>query len=86
MLFFINTMLFVASGTATSSRSADVLDASYCGGGATKLFSRPVATRRADGGCGRSPRSSSLKMARHRLPPPALISPHKPYLQTSSHL
>ena len=39
------------------------------------------ATRWADGGCGRSLRWSSSKMARHRLPPPALTSPHKPHLQ-----
>ena len=37
---------------------------------------------RADGGCRRSLRWSSSKMAKHRLPPPALISPHKPHLQT----
>ncbi len=51
------------------------------GGGATKKSARPVATRRADGGCGRSLRWSSSKMARHRLPSPALTSPRKPHLQ-----
>ncbi len=51
-------------------------------GGETKPSARPVATRRADGGCGRSRRWSSSKMAKHRLPPPALISPRKPHLQT----
>ncbi len=56
------------------------------GGGVTKKSARPVATRRADGGCGRSLRWSSSKMAKHRLPPPALISPHKPHLQTSPYL
>ena len=60
-------------------------DASYRGGGATKLSARPVATRRADGGCGRSLRWSSSKMTNHRLPPTALISPHNPHLQTSSY-
>ena len=55
-------------------------------GGATKPSARPVATRRADGGCGRSLRCSSSKMAKHRLPPPALTSPHKPHLHTSSYL
>ncbi len=47
---------------------------------------RPVATRRADGGCGRSLRRPSSKMPKHRLPPPALISPHKPHLQTRHNL
>ena len=47
---------------------------------------RPVATRRADGGCGRSLRWSSSKMAKHRLPPSALISPRKPHLQTYRYL
>ena len=61
-------------------------DAWYRRGGATKPSARPVATRRADGGCGRSLRWSSSKMAKHRLPPPALISPHKPHLHTSSYL
>ncbi len=61
-------------------------DAGYRKGGATKPSARPVATRRADGGCGRSLRWSSSKMAKHRLPPPALISPHKPHLHTSSYL
>ena len=58
-------------------------DAWYRRGGATKPSARPVATRRADGGCGRSLRWLSSKMAKHRLSPPALISPHKPHLQTS---
>ncbi len=39
------------------------------------------ATRWADGGCARSLGWSSSKMARHRLPPPALTSPRKPHLQ-----
>ena len=60
-------------------------DAFYRRGEATKTSARPVATRRTDGGCGGSLRWSSSKMARHRLPPPALISPHKPHLQTSSY-
>ena len=50
------------------------------------ISARPVATRRADGGCGRSLRSSSSKMTKHRLPPPALISPHKPHLQTRHYM
>ena len=79
----INTMMYVASATASRARSDDELDALYHGG---KPSARPVATRRADGGCGRSLRWSSSKMARHRLPPPALISPHKPHLHTSSYL
>ena len=58
----------------------------HSGGGATKKSARPVATRRADGGCGRSLRWSSSKMQRHRLPPPALISPPKPRLQTLQYL
>ncbi len=62
------------------------VDAGYRRGGATKPSARPVATRRVDGGCGRSLRWLSSKMAQHRLPPPALISPHKPHLQTSSYL
>ena len=82
----INTMMYVASATASRARSDDELNALYHGGGATKLSARPVATRRADGGCGRSLRWSSSKMAKHRLPPPALISPHKPHLHTSSYL
>ena len=40
----------------------------------------------ANGGCGRSLRWSSSKMAKHRLPPPALISPHKPHRQTRNNL
>ena len=70
----------------SSSRSDDELDALHHGGGATKKSACRVATRRADGGCGRSLRSSSSKMARHRLPPPALISPHKPHLHTLQYL
>ncbi len=69
-----------------SSRSDAELDASNLGGGATKKSARPVATRRADGGCGRSLCGSSSKMAKHRLPPPALISPRKPHLQTYRYL
>ncbi len=70
----------------SSSRSDAELDASYLGGGATKKSARPVATPRADGGCGRSLCWSSSKMAKHRLPPPALISPRKPHLQTYRYL
>jgi len=60
--------------------------ARYSGGGATKKPARLVTTRRADGFCGRSLRWSSSKMAKHRLPPPALISPRKPHLQTLPYL
>ncbi len=50
------------------------------------ISARPVATHRADGGCGRSLRWLSSKMAKHRLPPPALISPHKTHLQIRHNL
>jgi len=70
----------------SSSRSDDELDAPNLRGGATKKSARPVATRRADGACGRSLRWSSSKMAKHRLPPPALILPRKPHLQTLPYL
>ena len=70
----------------SSPRSDDERHVFHSGGRGTKESARPVATRRADGGCGRSLRWSSSKMTKHRLPPLALISPHKPHLQTSPYL
>ena len=81
----VNTATFVASATGRV-REATTPMSFYSGGGATKKSACRVATRRADGGCGRSLRWSSSKMAKHRLPPPALISPRKPHLQTLPYL
>ena len=69
--------MFVASATGRVRETTTNTMLGHSGGGVTKKSARPVATRRADGGCGRSLRWSSSKMAKHRLPPPALISPHK---------
>ena len=77
---------FVASATGRDREATTNAMFGHSGGGATKISARPVATRRADGGCGRSLRWSSSKMAKHRLPPPALISPHKPHLQIRHNL
>ena len=78
--------VFVASATGRVREATTNAMSFYSGGGATKKSACPVATRRADGGCGRSLRWSSSKMAKHRLPPPALISPRKPHLQTRHNL
>ena len=50
---FIITLTFVASATALRARSDDdAIPLCIVEGGATKLSARPVATRRADEGCG----------------------------------
>ena len=82
----INTATFVASATGGVREATTNAMPCHSGGGATKKSARPAATRRADGGCGRSLCWSSSKMQRHRLPPPALISPPKPRLQTFQYL
>ena len=72
---FRNSMTIVASKNRTECISGTNLHRSDA------WFALGRATRWADGGCGRSLRWSSSKMAKHRLPPPALTSPRKPHLQ-----
>ncbi len=80
----MNTIMFVASATASSSRSNDDAMSVYITEEERhRNRCRPAATLRADGDCGQSLRHSSSSMPLTSPSPRSLTLPPKPHQQTS---
>jgi len=80
---FINTMTFVTSATALSSRSNDdAIPVYIVEEERQRNRCRPAATLRADGGCGQSLCPSSSPMSLTSPPPRSLTWPRKTHQQT----
>ena len=80
----MNTLMFVVSATASSSRSNDDAMSVYITEEERQRNRcRPAATLRADGDCGQSLRHSSSSMPLTSPSPRSLTLPPKPHQQTS---
>ncbi len=80
----MNTIMFVASATASSSRSNnDAMSVYITEEERQRNRCRPAATLRADGNCGQSLRHSSSSMPLTSPSPRSLTLPPKPHQQTS---